>query len=38
VPRNTPHIWALTDKLVVTIAGDLSTAELVAVAESLEAR
>jgi outer membrane lipoprotein-sorting protein len=35
VPRNTPHIWALTDKLVVTIAGDLSTAELVAVAESL---
>jgi hypothetical protein len=38
VPRNTPHIWALTDKLVVTIAGDLSGAELVAVAESLEPR
>ena len=38
VPRNTPHIWALTDKLVVTIAGDLSSAELIAVAESLEAR
>ena len=38
VPRNTPHIWAKTDKLVVTIAGDLSRAELVAVAESLRAR
>jgi outer membrane lipoprotein-sorting protein len=38
VPRNTPHIWAKTDKLVVTIAGDLSGAELVAVAESLQAR
>ena len=37
-PRNTPHIWALTDNLVVTIAGDLSSAELIAVAESLEAR
>jgi hypothetical protein len=37
-PRNTPHIWAKTDKLVVTIAGDLSRAELLAVAESLEAR
>jgi hypothetical protein len=38
VPRNTPHIWALTDKLVVTVAGDLSRAELLAVAESLQAR
>ena len=38
VPRNTPHIWALSDKLVVTIAGDLSAAELVAVAESLAQR
>jgi len=37
-PRNTPHIWAKTDKLVVTIAGDLSRAELIAVAESLQAR
>jgi hypothetical protein len=37
-PRNTPHIWAKTDKLVVTIAGDLSAAELVTVAESLEPR
>ena len=38
VPRNTPHIWALADKLVVTIAGDLSAAELVALAESLAQR
>jgi hypothetical protein len=38
VPRNTPHIWALTDTLVVTVAGDLTRAELLAVAESLEAR
>jgi hypothetical protein len=38
IPRNTPHIWAKTDKLVVTIAGDLSRAELLAVAESLQAR
>jgi hypothetical protein len=37
-PRNTPHIWAKTDKLVVTIAGDLSRAELLAVVESLQAR
>jgi hypothetical protein len=37
-PRNTPHIWALTDDLVITIAGDLSRAELLAVAESLAAR
>lgn len=36
-PRNTPHIWAKTDSLVVTIAGDLSRAELLAVAESLQA-
>jgi len=38
VARNTPHIWAKTDKLVVTIAGDLSRADLLAVAESLQAR
>lgn len=37
-PRNTPHIWAKTDKLVVTVAGDLSRAELLAVAASLQAR
>lgn len=35
VPRNTPHIWALAEELVVTVAGDLSRDELVAVAESL---
>jgi hypothetical protein len=38
VPRNTPHIWALTDRLVVTVAGDLTRAELLVVAESLESR
>jgi hypothetical protein len=37
-PRNTPHIWAKTDKIVVTIAGDLSRAELLAIAESLQVR
>lgn len=37
-PRNTPHIWAKTDKLIVTVAGDLSGAELVSVAESLQPR
>jgi hypothetical protein len=36
VPRNVPHLWALTDELVVTVSGDLSRAELVRVAESLE--
>jgi hypothetical protein len=38
VPRNTPHIWALTDALVVTVSGDLSRTELLRVAESLKAR
>jgi hypothetical protein len=38
VPRNTPHIWAKTDKLVVTIGGDLSRPELLAAAESLQPR
>lgn len=37
-PRNTPHMWAKTDKLVVTVAGDLSREELIAVAESLQPR
>jgi len=36
VPLAIPHIWALTDELVVTVAGDLSREELVRVAESLE--
>jgi hypothetical protein len=35
VPRNTPHIWALADELVVTVSGDLSRTQLVRVAESL---
>lgn len=38
VPRNTPHIWALADELVVTVSGDLSRDQLVRVAESLAAR
>jgi hypothetical protein len=38
VPRNVPHIWALTDRLVVTVSGDLSRAELLRVSESLEER
>jgi hypothetical protein len=35
VPRGIPHVWALTDELVVTVGGDLSRAELVQVTESL---
>jgi hypothetical protein len=34
-PRAIPHLFALTDDLVVTVAGDLSRVELVRVAESL---
>jgi hypothetical protein len=34
-PRATPHLWVVGKRLVVTIAGDLSRADLVAVAESL---
>ena len=37
VPRNVPHLWALGDELVVTVSGELGRAELVRVAESLEA-
>jgi len=37
VPRNIPHVWALTDELVVTVSGDLSRAELLEVSESLRA-
>jgi len=36
-PRVTPHVWALTADLVVTVSGDLSRAELLAVAQSLQA-
>jgi outer membrane lipoprotein-sorting protein len=35
VPRNVPHLWVLTNKLVVTVSGDLTRTELIAVAESL---
>jgi hypothetical protein len=38
VPLAIPHIWALTDELVVTVAGDLDREELLRVAESLGAR
>jgi hypothetical protein len=38
VPLAIPHIWALTDELVVTVAGDLSREQLLRVAESLGAR
>jgi hypothetical protein len=38
VPLALPHLWALTDELVVTVAGDLSRDELIRVAESLEPR
>ena len=34
-PRTTPHVWALTPKLVVTVSGDLSRDELLEVAQSL---
>jgi len=34
-PRAVPHVWALTGKLVVTVGGDLSGAELLRVAGSL---
>jgi hypothetical protein len=38
IPLAIPHIWALTDELVVTVAGDLDRAELLRVAESLGVR
>jgi hypothetical protein len=38
VPRNVPHVWALTDALVVTVSGDLGRNELVRVTESLRAQ
>ena len=34
-PRAVPHLWAVTNRLVVTVSGDLSRAELIAVAEAL---
>jgi outer membrane lipoprotein-sorting protein len=37
-PRSVPHLWTLTENLVVTVSGDLSRAELLSVAQSLESR
>lgn len=37
-PHTVPHIWALTDQLVVTIGGDLTQSELELVANSLNTR
>ena len=34
-PRTIPHLWALTPRLVVTVSGDLTRAELLEVAQSL---
>jgi hypothetical protein len=34
-PFAAPHIWVLTSKLVVTVSGDLTRAELLQVADSL---
>jgi hypothetical protein len=34
--QSAPHLWALTDELVVTVGGDLTRAELTRVAGSLE--
>ena len=36
--QDVPHAWAVTDRLVVTVAGDLSKAELVDVMQSLSPR
>jgi hypothetical protein len=34
-PRGVPHVWALGERLVVTVAGDLTRGELVRVLQSL---
>jgi hypothetical protein len=34
-PRTVPHLWAMNDTLVITVSGDLTRDELLAVAESL---
>ena len=34
-PNAPPHVWALTDRLVVTVSGDVTRRELVRVANSL---
>jgi hypothetical protein len=33
--RATPHLWAVIDRLVVTVSGDLTRTQLIAVAEAL---
>lgn len=35
-PQTTPHLWALTPRLVVTVGGDLGRAELIRIAGALE--
>lgn len=35
-PLASPHVWALTEDLVVTVSGDLTRGELLEVAESLQ--
>lgn len=37
-PLAVPHVWSVTDELVVTVSGDLTRAELIRVAESLRAQ
>ena len=37
-PLVDPHVWALTEELVVTVSGDLTRDELLNVAQSLEPR
>ena len=37
-PHTAPHVWALTDTLVVTVGGDLARGELTRVTGSLRAR
>ncbi len=38
VPRNVPHLWATADDLVITVAGGVSSDELLRVAGSLSRR
>ena len=33
-----PHLWALTDSLVLTVGGDLNRPELTRIADSLSER
>jgi hypothetical protein len=37
-PRTVPHVWTLTDRLVVTVGGDLTRSELSLVVNSLHPR